>query len=365
MGKPMVPNHDPDRLSRILDAKYRTIGIDLQSIESQVQERKRKEEAEKQRDIAFARASNYYASAVGEAQQQAEAMARTAGRELNVFRHISQARATTREWDINRPDAKKIDIPARIGDDDGRLGVSSIQKFDGEDLSAGDRATAQIAQSRGWYQQQMAENAARRAAEKREEAVVGATLRMHDALQTDIARQEAAIRRELAQLTNAANGTMLEQQRLRALRAREDELRANLAEMTATLRSARMTEDPAQAASALSDTRVRVDHWKGFSPSQVRGVLDGQLAQVAANQAARDAARLAELSWNRQQQDVLKAFSEAVRGAEDFRRQQAVAAAANLQRQAADKAARDREVNEMYANKITADFFTQFGTSHR
>lgn len=51
-----------------------------------------------------------------------------------------QAKPTTREWDLNRPDHVKIDSPARIGDEDPRLGVSSLQKFDGEDLSVRGRA---------------------------------------------------------------------------------------------------------------------------------------------------------------------------------------------------------------------------------
>lgn len=42
---------------------------------------------------------------------------------------------TRREWDLNRPDAKQIDAPARVGDDDQRNGPSSLQKFDGEDLT--------------------------------------------------------------------------------------------------------------------------------------------------------------------------------------------------------------------------------------
>lgn len=46
-----------------------------------------------------------------------------------------QGKATTREWDINRPDAKQLDLPARLGDGDERCGPASLQRFDGEDLS--------------------------------------------------------------------------------------------------------------------------------------------------------------------------------------------------------------------------------------
>lgn len=46
-----------------------------------------------------------------------------------------QGKPTTREWDLNRPDAKKLDAPARLGDDDVRCGPASLQRFAGEDLT--------------------------------------------------------------------------------------------------------------------------------------------------------------------------------------------------------------------------------------
>jgi hypothetical protein len=51
--------------------------------------------------------------------------------------------------------------------------------------------------------------------------------------------------------------------------------------------------------------------------------------------------------------------------AEDFRRKQAAAAAEQLKQQMADKAARDAQLKDLYANKIDDSYFKQFGTSHR
>jgi len=48
---------------------------------------------------------------------------------------VLQGKATTREWDLARPDARKLDVPARLGDDDPRCGAASLQKFAGEDLT--------------------------------------------------------------------------------------------------------------------------------------------------------------------------------------------------------------------------------------
>jgi hypothetical protein len=47
------------------------------------------------------------------------------------------------------------------------------------------------------------------------------------------------------------------------------------------------------------------------------------------------------------------------------RRDAAAAGAAALRRQAEEKAARDAALRESYANRVTASYFDQFGTSHR
>lgn len=45
-----VPNEDPERIKRVLDAKYRTIGVDKDTLDKQVAEKKEREAAEKARD---------------------------------------------------------------------------------------------------------------------------------------------------------------------------------------------------------------------------------------------------------------------------------------------------------------------------
>ena len=53
-----------------------------------------------------------------------------------------------------------------MGDEDPRNGPSSLQKFDGEDLYAGERKALQLAQQAAWCSAQMQEKAAAAAAAK-------------------------------------------------------------------------------------------------------------------------------------------------------------------------------------------------------
>jgi len=68
---------------------------------------------------------------------------------INAFRSEHQRPEDRREFDIYDPDGKKKDQPARVSDDDPRCGVSSMQKFLGEDLN--DKARKKLQQEQNRY----------------------------------------------------------------------------------------------------------------------------------------------------------------------------------------------------------------------
>lgn len=367
MGKlnAQVPNEDPERLKRVMDAKYRTIGIDKDALEKQVQERKDREAAEKARDAAFAQLNNYYADTLQAQHQEAEALRRTINRDVAQFRMENQLQHTRKEWDINRPDHKQVDSAARVGDDDSRLGPASLQKFDGEDLSAGDRKAAQIDQARTWWETQAAQKAAMKAAEAEAEMAQAELIKYQDLVQQDAAYQEKMLRKEMNKATMDINSELAAERRLAEQQAKAAELGANMAEMDATMESPFMTEDPNLAASALSAYRVRKDHFKGMSETEKKAILDAQLAQMEDNKARRAAKELEEAMYAKTQHDIQRALAEQARNVDDFRRQQLSAVQEFQRKQLEEKAARDKEQAELYRNKINDSFFNQFGTSHR
>ena len=68
-------------------------------------------------------------------QKRQEEDIRALARAENEFRALHQQPSSRREFDLYDPDALKKDKPARVHDDDPRCGISSLQKFDGEDLN--------------------------------------------------------------------------------------------------------------------------------------------------------------------------------------------------------------------------------------
>jgi len=75
--------------------------------------------------------------------------------ELNDYRRVYQKPEDAREWDLNNPNRWKYVTPARIGDDDSRLGPSSGQIFAGEDLQASARRKAQQDQLKKYFDEQV------------------------------------------------------------------------------------------------------------------------------------------------------------------------------------------------------------------
>jgi hypothetical protein len=76
---------------------------------------------------AYARLGKFYDDQIRLAEKAASEANALIARQQQDFRNEQQLRATRREWDLNRPDAKLLDRPARDGDDDARCGMSSMQ----------------------------------------------------------------------------------------------------------------------------------------------------------------------------------------------------------------------------------------------
>ncbi|GBF98693.1 hypothetical protein Rsub_11407 [Raphidocelis subcapitata] len=361
-----VPNDDPERLERVLNAKKRLIGIDVQALGAQVEEHARQRDAQLAEESARLRLSQEVAATLdASAARAAEARAGW-NRELAAFRAGAQGRAAAREWDLSRPDAKRLDSPARVGDDDPRCGPASMQRFDGEDLAAGARTEAQMQQARAWWDAQRAEHQAAAAAAAAEAAERARLVAHQDDSQRGAAAQEAAACRRAAADAAAENARLAAARAEAAARAAADEAARTAGELRATEGSAWLREDPALAASALSPARVRRDHWKGMTPEQRAAIRAEQLAQ---SEAARDAAALAEAEESAAaaaSRGVSLALTQQALAAALARRRAAEAVAGALRQQVAEKAARDATAKEVLGtNRVDASYFSQFGTSHR
>ena len=279
---------------RILESKFRAIGIDKDALDAQLEEHEMKRGAEEAED-------KRYAEALSEAVARAEAVAAeeemeraSAHAALRAHWRMQADQSGRPEWDITDPDGNKKALPPRTETDVSRVGPSSIQVFESEFSESPDaqrrrardveRANHELAKARR-------EAAARAAEEERKEAL----------MQAELLGSMAS--REMGESTTSLRGTLTvkdENKRLameRKARLREEreydlaKEREHLATMGA---HPLLTEHRSQSYSAV-EGRKRRDHYKGMSKEELAAIREEQARQRAAKEAERARERDATL----------------------------------------------------------------------
>ncbi|XP_067408319.1 RIB43A-like with coiled-coils protein 1 [Emydura macquarii macquarii] len=357
---------EKQRQSRIFNARYRTMGVDVEALKSQVEERKLREEMEKQRDESYD-AERVLCDRVA---QMLEAEERERARRLHQavqeFREQEQPPHTRREWDLYCPGRLRQDHPARVSDYDPRCGPASLQRFAGEDLALTTRRRLQQQQQRRSLEEQRAERQQALADSKYAD-----TLEDKKRVELDLRAQQLALledecrrAKDLATADyNRAQAAEVAEQRQRACQREQDD---NQAEIHNHLTGELLTEDPAVAQSLLGPHRILTDRWKGLSPEQVEAVWQAQEQQRQENQRAREAERQREAEWEVQHQLAARA-AMALEVEERLCRQQLRKGldAYNQQLAQEQRAQQQYLEREVYTNPPGAQYHLQFNTSSR
>ncbi|XP_075772072.1 RIB43A-like with coiled-coils protein 1 [Pelodiscus sinensis] len=357
---------EKQRQSRIFNARHRTMGVDVEALKSQAEERKRNEEKEKRRDESYD-AERVLCDRVAqmlevEEQQQSRRLRQA----LQEFWEREQPAHTRREWDLNNPKGLRQDQPARVSDSDPRCGPASLQRFAGEDLALPTRRRLQQEQQRRSLEEQRAERHQTLADGKYAD-----TLEDKKRMELDLRAQQLALLEEecrrakdlaTANYNQAQAAEVAEQRRLACQQEQDD----NQAEIHNHVTGQLLTEDPAVAESPLGPHRVLTDRWKGMSPQQVQAVWKTQEEQRQENQRLRERARQREDEWEAQRQLAARA-GLALEEEERLCRQQLRKGldAYNQQLAQEQRAHQQYLQQDVYSNAPTAQYHLQFNTSSR
>ncbi|KAJ7317458.1 hypothetical protein JRQ81_003620 [Phrynocephalus forsythii] len=359
-------NREKQRQSRIFNTRYRTMGVDVEGLKSQVEERKWRENSEKQRDEAFD-ADRVQCDKIAQMLEEEERLRKKQLHQAVVeFWGREQQPSTRREWDIHDPEAVRKGIPARVSDDDARCGPCSMQRFAGEDLNAPARHKLQKGQTKHILEEQRTERE-RRLADQRYADTLDDKKRIELDLRTlELAQLEEDCRRAkamaIADFNRAQAAEVAEQQR----RAQQREQDDNDAEIHNHLTSNFLTENPDVAKSAMGPQRVIVSQWKGMSPAEVEAVLKTQEEQCKENQRMREAEHQREAEWDRQAELAARAAMVMERQEQNVRLQLRKSLDAyNKELAEAQKSNLQYLEKEVYTNAPTAHYHLQFNTSSR
>jgi len=356
---------EKDRRHRITDKSYK-YGIDGLALGAQLKEKQDAAAEEAAHDAAFDEMRLNIDKHLMYVDQQRDEFLRQRDQDVNEYRKNEQKFEDRREFDLNDPNALRNSKPTRDGDDDPNVTVSSIQKFQGEDLHAAERAKLQQAQLRAWNEAQIKAKKEKEEAEKATDAMWANHMLEADLLRCDYADKEADMYRQRQMETAEYNLAQKElQDKLKAEQEARDAMDA-VTEIQAQLNSGFLSEDPALTRSFVDPNRVRVDHFKGLTDAQRQAIFDERARQV--EEQKRREAEEKELNkkiddmtmhWNKvamvQEHEVERRRAELRKELGATHREQATAKTLHY----------THLYNDMYVNKIDDDFFNRFGTDHR
>ena len=356
---------DEERRQRFLNAKTRTLGVDVAALDRQVAEKRARKEAERAAEMSYAEEQRQIRRVLEmnlleeRKQQQQDRM------EVAQVVQVQRDPTLTREWDLNNPNALKNEQPPRVGDFDPRCGPSSLQQFSGEDLNKGDRIKMQQMQLKDWTQQAISVKVGKKRAEAELEqeyaaqiaAVVNLTeqIEQKDNEQKDMENKEYAIRnQQLAELRRHNKEVF-----------RQTEENKRIAELKYKKADPFLNEHRTTGISMFGRGRVRPDHWKGMTTSQLQEIFEIQKAQAAAKLEEKKRQQQQDYEYAQYEKAVYNLTQQANLQEQEAAREDQYVVRQEQAKQIAEKHARDAFIRQERAGKITDDFFKAFGASHR
>lgn len=359
-------NMEEQRKSRIFNSKTRTIGVDLQALEQQINDRKQQEDYEQKRANAFAADAvrNDKITQLLEKRQQTDEL--ELNRAMNEFRMLHQQPESRREFDLYDPDYLKKDKPARVSDDDPRCGISSLQKFDGEDLNSKARNKYQAEQLREWALEQQRERDQAQKNQDTADRLYELKMRELDQRALDLQRAEEECRKAINLAQADYNQALAKERDEKERLHKQQQLDDNMTEIANHVFGDVLTENPAVAQSAFGPHRVITDRWKGMSPSQLEDIRRQQDLQRKEKERLQQEKKLRDEEFDRQRVAQARAAMllerEQERKREELNKRMADENRRLAQEQKAHKDYLDKEV---YTNPPTASYYMQFNTSTR
>ncbi|XP_022120938.1 RIB43A-like with coiled-coils protein 2 [Pieris rapae] len=354
-----------ERRSRIFNARNRKIGIDLPFLERQVAEKRVERDEQEKNDLAFAKQmiKDSNLAVVLEAREQEER--RRINIEIDEFRKNYQRLEDRREYDLNNPDVLKVQLPPRASDGE-PVGMSSAQKFEGEDLEYEERKKIMAEQKNAWLEQQVQERKAAQEERKAAEAAYMMAIKARDARASELDKLERECRYRLGQANLRYNEALAAEKKQLEQIMKEQEEADNTAEMYNNLTSDMLTENPDVAKSALGKNRAIGFMYKGMNQEELKKFYAAQKEQMAAAKAKREAEEKMEAEW----QALAKSIQREVASQDivDQRKRREIARQLMEENQlmALQQKEKEKYYKEVvYNNTPTDEYYSQFNTTTR
>ena len=337
------------RRDRFLNSRVRSIGVDLPALEKQVAEKQAAAEADRNADAGQVEREQYINMLIERREMEEKELKKA---------EIDKLKGAWSEHKLlPKNEAPKRSDPVVLEE----CGISSIQRFNGEDMSVYDRSRLQQNQMKAWSAQQIAERQAAAEEEVKEGRRYAAYLKMVADRREELEGDEDSQARILKLANRNENQVLIAQKKIQMEEVAKEEAESKLADIQAHMNSPFLCEDTTQSYNV--EGRIRRDMFKGLSRDQIlqfyvenEAMVD---AKIKASQEDKDADWKAHISSINKIID--HADSEAKAGIKEVtaehRRQLKQQAIEAQERKAASK-------NDRFGS-IDNGFFDGFGCSVR
>jgi len=324
--------------------------VDVDALNQQVEEKKQRLAAEKARDLDTSNLLLYYDAQVCHKQSAVEDSRRQAARDLVSWRKTNQGGA-------DESTSASEDKPETFG-------LSSLQHFEGEHNDFKNDAKIKIAQNNEAWSAQIEQKRLMQEKETADKNLTAKVLANQEAIQSNIQFANNESRKQSNISVSQENKRLAEEKKLREANSISTIQQQNEQEQAYVTNSVFMKENSTE--SALGAHRFRADHYKSMKASDLQDIRNIQEQQRQAAKEKRAQEEYNDLVFARESYLINRTVLEQQRQVDNFRAEQAIAAASQLQKAHADKIAKEKAVAETEnKDQMTDKFFSQFGNSYR
>ncbi|KAM6976467.1 RIB43A-like with coiled-coils protein 1 [Aplochiton taeniatus] len=355
------------RQARIFNTRSRIIGLDLKALDLQVAEKNERKEMESQREKAFDMLMVTQGKALMAQQIEEEEMRTQLNRDLVQYRALQQRPEDSRDADLKFDHQGTVWSTVRISETD--LGPASMQVFQGEGIKENEKRRAQMEKTERELRAQKEDNEKKRMESKHRELLQGKERRHEDlrAIHLDALEEEckkaACIALNNYNLAQAAE--QAERQKMEHVRQEGE----GFAEIWHTVASDMLTECPKASESLVGGAggpRVLTDRWRGMTAEQLRDIEKERDEQRAQRERQRVIEKQQEAASGAQLLELARQAEEEERRHLDLQRERRVQMDKYNEQLAEEQRAHQEYLKkQVYTNKPTAHYFTQFNSSSR
>ncbi|KAM9445828.1 RIB43A-like with coiled-coils protein 1 [Clarias gariepinus] len=358
---------EAERRKRIFNPRNRVIGLDVHALEQQVTERRKREEVERQQKLVYDTLCISTDQKLIEQDRKEDSRRRELAQDLVQYWATYQRSEDSRDADINYNHQGGASVSSVNQDS---LGPASMQVFQGEGVGENERRKNQIEENERILRAQREEREKWKNEQKHKELLRDLEMIQQDqrALQLDALEEECKKAAHMA--LKSYNQAQAEERQEQERQNKQTHEALNMAEILQMVTSDLLTECPEAAVKegmgSPEAPQVLPDRWKGMSSEQLEAIHRQRAEQCAERERQRQQEKQNNLEWGWQQLKQARQHEEEERRVRELERERRTRLDQYNQQLAREQQAHQEYLNnELYTNRPTVRYFSQFNTTTR